>query len=194
MRRRNNASLETPIDEEWQPLTMGRMTRRWPTHSKVALVVTVVMVVFGISYFTQFRQWLPYNEAPGIVPQALLGTVYSPKDFKNDKNVVPAFWGCGTGQCNTSEVWGPCYAPQSRVDWPKEVAKAKNSRQPPLYHREAKRGQDANDLTDYCRPGFIIIGAGKCGTRYVEKSFFVFRPCTWYVHTTQPCLVLSIIT
>jgi len=62
-------------------------------------------------------------------------------------------------------MWGPCYAPHGNVQWDREAAiEAKSANDKPRYHRTAVRHLDRFDLAGYCKPGFLIIGAGKCGT------------------------------
>lgn len=61
--------------------------------------------------------------------------------------------------------WGPCYPPllpSQQLDWQREVVKASNL----LPAHEYRRNRVAVEagIDGMCRPGFIIIGAGKCGT------------------------------
>jgi len=116
----------------------------------------------------------------GIVPQELMRlNVYSPHDFVNEIGRIPPYWNTfnqsqGGGSTSMSPPlpgqpvhFGPCYAPKklARKNWAREVAK--NERDgPPFYHHTRIRGATQYDVAGYCRPGFIIIGAGKCGTRY----------------------------
>lgn len=83
---------------------------------------------------------------------------YSSGDFENVLGIEPAFWGenetCVVGQCQ--KVWGPCYA-NVNPRWANQT----------LYHPtqiSATPMPDDDDLSGYCRPGFLIIGQGKCGT------------------------------
>jgi hypothetical protein len=102
------------------------------------------------------------TESGGIVPEELMGTVYSSEDFVNDRGIQPPFWDCKGNNCNTTSEWGPCYASHDVVKWEKEVTVYKSN--PPSYTRASYMSQ-STDLAGLCRPGFIIIGAGKCGTR-----------------------------
>lgn len=151
------------------------MTRRW--HGwKVLTAVAATVVSFSIAYYVQSAQFTEiltlrggrnyddFPEEPGIVPSYLLGRVYNASDFRNERGIVPPFWSCSRGACNSSEVWGPCYAPRGAVDWGKQIAKDQGKQEGPVFHHEPGRGETRDDLADYCRPGFIIIGAGKCGT------------------------------
>jgi len=112
------------------------------------------------------------DDGGGIVPAELLRLhVYSQEDFVNEAGRVPSYWGCGAGgACNASDQWGPCYAPHDRVRWDQEVEKNRHLPDP-FYHRSPVRWVDREDIADYCKPGFLIIGAGKCGTRWVSVAF-----------------------
>jgi hypothetical protein len=103
------------------------------------------------------------GDAGGIVPAALIGLVYNETDFVNERGVIPSYWDCSHGKCNTSKMWGPCYPGHKRVHWAKQVEKYRG--RPPSYQKKETASQDSNDLSGYCRPGFLIIGSGKCGTR-----------------------------
>lgn len=103
-------------------------------------------------------------EHEGIVPEELLGTVYSSDDFINERGIRPPFWDCEGNRCNKTSEWGPCYAGHDVVTWSKEAKHYR--RKSPTYTRASYVSQ-STDLAGLCRPGFIIIGAGKCGTRWV---------------------------
>jgi len=101
-------------------------------------------------------------DGSGIVPAALLGLAYNESDFVNEQGIAPAYWDCQNGKCNSSEVWGPCYPSHKSVDWEGQVELY--STQPPFYQKKQPISRHQNDLAGSCRPGFLIIGAGKCGT------------------------------
>ena len=147
----------------------------------------------------------PANDPPGILPLDLLSSqsesggggdsaVYTEGDFQNAAGIAPTFWNCSLdGNCDSNEIWGPCYAPHGIVHWKQEVEKhqqddimtpSSSGAMPPIHfynHGEQQRisggggwnshsqqpPADPNDMANTCRPGFLIIGAGKCGTRYV---------------------------
>lgn len=110
------------------------------------------------------------RETAGIVPKPLLGSVYKTSDFVNQISRTPPFWECRGNSCNVSVVWGPCYAPKGRIHWTKEAVLSRERGGAPQYPAPEPE-QTAGDLRGYCRPGFLIIGAGKCGTRYVTIIF-----------------------
>lgn len=90
-------------------------------------------------------------------PEILKKTVYSEHDFKNERGIVPSYW--QEQHPNKTQVtWGPCYPPNHTVNWNKAMKRNETN-----YHSKPQR-ESSNDLSDYCRPGFLIIGAGKSGT------------------------------
>lgn len=114
------------------------------------------------------------SEPDGIVPHVLMGAVYKPDDFVNSRGISPPFWDCNGFNCTLPSrsqvqqpVWGPCFAPRDPVNWAREINLHKDSKNL-IYEKDAdsKVYQSVPDLSGLCRPGFIIIGAGKCGTRY----------------------------
>ena len=121
------------------------------------------------------------SEKGTIVPPELLGVVYNTTDFVNSHNIRPPFWGCEScsPRHNTwarRNIWGPCYPQHGPVKWSEEVAHYKTHQ--PSYMKNKNLGTkgkgkhkapDRTDLANLCRPGFLIIGAGKCGTRWVRS-------------------------
>ena len=95
------------------------------------------------------------------LPEILMNTVYSEQDFKNEKGIVPSFW---EKQDSNSSVltWGPCFPPNTKVAWNKALQRNVTDYHP--ISQDTSHNAASNDLSDYCRPGFLIIGAGKCGT------------------------------
>jgi len=138
---------------------------------RIGLLIVFTSTVVGLGYFWEspvvnFSRD-GFEAVAGIVPQDLLRlNVYSEdRDFLNYEGVSPPFWDCSHQRCNISSIWGPCYAPHGPVDWEKEVSNVRRHRSP-IYHKPPISPRShAADIADYCRPGFLIIGAGKCGTR-----------------------------
>jgi hypothetical protein len=143
----------------------------------VATVVAIILLI--LSYYGELRQFpglgrsqqvqqgvASVGDGGSVVPLELLGTVYNETDFVNPGNIHPPFWACKNNSCSSSKFWGPCYPPRDRVDWTQEIEY--QSSHPASYRQTpAKSGSaDQHDLRNLCRPGFLIIGAGKCGTRY----------------------------
>jgi len=142
----------------------------------VALAALASGVSLGLLYLSHSRGLLQnafgikksdfdsYIETPGIVPSALMGVVYNQSDFRNQRGVIPPFWECDNGSCNSTSVWGPCFAPSQNVRWSEEVANFQRFHNP-HYDVKAISKNNPQDVSNLCRPGFVIIGAGKCGTR-----------------------------
>jgi hypothetical protein len=98
-----------------------------------------------------------------FLPAALLEKhVYSETDFKNEAGIVPSFWtqkqSCTNGNC--LDVWGPCYPPTDQVDWDTVMMEKTDK----LEYSTSKKMFQEGTFDNYCRPGFLIIGQGKCGT------------------------------
>ena len=118
------------------------------------------------------------------------GGVYGTNDFVNEKGQTPPYWhdiplsssskvGDELVQQQTEGIlphWGPCYKPQrvklKSIQWKSEMKKNRNItsekqiRYPDRTHdtRHASRNDKRGNVHGLCRPGFLIIGAGKCGT------------------------------
>jgi hypothetical protein len=98
-----------------------------------------------------------------IVPPGLAGRVYNlTTDFVNPQGAIPPFWDCQYGSCQSDQVWGPCYAPHGKIRWEKEMQRFRQHRA--SYEISPVDRTSKNDFANLCRPGFLIIGAGKCGT------------------------------
>lgn len=102
--------------------------------------------------------------------------LYLGGDFRNSNGIVPAYWNClnqnMTNCPNNDEInkkhgieVGPCFAPHNKVNWTMEIQKTKAPGDVIFYHNNENQSDlKSEDWSNYCRPGFIIIGAGKCGT------------------------------
>jgi hypothetical protein len=93
--------------------------------------------------------------------------VYNETDFVNEKGISPPFWSCLDERCERfydgNREWGPCFATHGDVQWEEEIDKYE--KEGPSYNPRMKAPPKVrNDLSGLCRPGFLIIGAGKCGT------------------------------
>jgi hypothetical protein len=119
------------------------------------------------------------------------GGVYGNKDFENKEGRKPPYWQDiqlsaqhkATDKADellqTEGIlphWGPCYKPSRSklmaINWKSEMEKNRNItsekqiRYPDRTHdaRHASRNDKRGNVNGLCRPGFLIIGAGKCGT------------------------------
>jgi hypothetical protein len=129
------------------------------------------------------------RESATQIPSELLSLgLYTCEDFTNDAGVAPPFWKLSSGSpCSTNssatKVRSPCYVPTrpGRVDW-KSQANLSSHLSPRYHTSPVSASTDARDLADYCRPGFIIIGAGKCGTRYEAKPLGMHSSSSSFRH------------
>lgn len=100
------------------------------------------------------------------LPKILLEKgIYNSSDFVNEAGVIPAYWESKENSTDHKRRYGPCYAyhRSSDVDWESEI-ELYNETGTPAYNDKIIHTDNPHDVHGYCRPGFIIIGAGKCGT------------------------------
>jgi hypothetical protein len=93
--------------------------------------------------------------------------IYTESDFSNEHGVIPTFWDqnrtCSNdGEC--TDVWGPCYPPNEPTDWRETIDKYANRKIEYLRETSQMMQNNKDDTAGLCRPGFLIIGQGKCGT------------------------------
>lgn len=86
--------------------------------------------------------------------------VYNASDFINEFGIIPPYWIDGSSPYHPvetkSDSVGPCFISNTPVQWNDP---GEQNRFPP-----SGVGPNKNDWANYCLPGFLIIGAGKCGT------------------------------
>ncbi|KAL7556115.1 hypothetical protein ACA910_020198 [Epithemia clementina (nom. ined.)] len=134
-----------------------------------------VHALFGISGRERIKRIDDGIPLPSYVtlPSELVGLSYHVKDFSNDAGVVPTFWNCSrvSGDCNNNtrsikHTWGPCYSTIRRVHWQSTFYERNNGGKHNEYYTTTKltRTSTDDDVRGLCRPGFVILGAGKCGT------------------------------
>lgn len=120
--------------------------------------------------------------------------IYDASDFKNEFDVVVPYWWNNSDnskhhtripRATTTPQWGPCFAPHEEVDWDKTIAENEQSSAPEYEKTIVARVNTLNeeDLAGFCRPGFIIIGAGKCGT-----SVRSFNLDWWFLMLEKPVI------
>jgi len=133
------------------------------------------------------------------------------RDFVNSDGKTPPFWE-NVRDGKNSTHWGPCLPPrpasrieEAHVDWPSivQLNKKRTSDRAieyPRYKPSPNNRIEANNTWGMCLPGFIIVGAGKCGTsslyHYItghdrvlpanEKQIHYFKyypkePMSWYL-------------
>jgi hypothetical protein len=106
---------------------------------------------------------------PSSFPSFLLDSkLYSNSDLINEDDVVPSFWD-QSSLCNENgvcvDVWGPCFPPRQTIDWMNLTSVGnKSGLQYDSQRNAIIRTEDITTYSNFCRPGFLIIGQGKCGT------------------------------
>jgi hypothetical protein len=91
--------------------------------------------------------------------------LYQESDFVNEIGISPPFWKPKPGEVSSGRTWGPCF-PQTKstVDWVDD----RNNTEYKYVHGNPTADKrwmgPAGGKSGLCRPGFIILGAGKCGT------------------------------
>jgi hypothetical protein len=150
-------------------------TKKCVAYALLAMVLLTcgglsVLMESSPSYITSGGEALRVEEhtvlvdVHSMVPQQLVEWgVYDPEnDFVNSIGKRPAFW-----ELNNSHSWGPCYPePLHTATW-KNVTDLQEPyqykyRHDDKIHKQAKTF--STNVAGGCRPGFVIIGAGKCGT------------------------------
>ncbi len=140
---------------------------------------------------------------------------YALDDFRNDIGNIPPYWEdineskSMSNKLITPHV-GPCYLPTNdpNTNWHELMDDHQSKiKYVDAISLEKVHGGDKNvdDLTGLCRPGFIIIGAGKCGTSSLYHylvghprvlpaktkqihyfKYFTNRPMRWYLSNFPP--------
>ena len=140
------------------------------------------------------------------VPDPLWNNIYQESDFVNELGIVPAYWESDSNTTISSAAasseeekeqgqlssWGPCFPPKDPIDWESELEYVRTS---PTKYKYARAGSAPSrkygEAEGGCRPGFLIIGAGKCGTSSlyhyltghprvlpaIEKQIHYFKVC-----------------
>jgi hypothetical protein len=121
---------------------------------------------------------------PRIAKDLILRHFYEPNDFFNEEQgtYVPYWWRIEESDRNTKEIlddnrWGPCFPPRNETEVleyalrPKSVQVESyigNESEIPKYQRpkecEERNSAQSSSLDSMCLPGYLIVGAGKCGT------------------------------
>jgi len=186
-KKQNEKRLQSfEIDEELQPMRIASSHDKGESkccqNLDIPLLLAILCCVVGFTFagygYYESNKNSPEhiiinrNSNSGDFPMELMNKVYKPEDFTNEAGNSPSFWEkpiCqGKGPCHfDSNTWGPCYQSENEVDWSTEVHKSEVHSEP-RYHKAPSRFGTSKvvgeSLAGYCRPGFIIIGAGKCAT------------------------------
>lgn len=163
-------------------LLSGRYGRRWQVWGFAMIGIAALAALYAVlpgfgNAFSikgldrmRVRQRLygPRPRLPQSMPQVLLEKgLYSDNDLVNEDGIVPSFWdeaqSCVNGQC--MDVWGPCFPPTGGDDWASAVQSLEDGSDIEYAMQKQQLTQeDMETYQNFCRPGFLIIGQGKCGT------------------------------
>lgn len=89
-----------------------------------------------------------------------LGLYDNRSDFVNEIGISPPYWKPQPHD-GSGRTWGPCFPERGKIDWYDE----RNETEYQYKHDPNDRAwRGPGSLEGLCRPGFLIIGAGKCGT------------------------------
>jgi hypothetical protein len=100
------------------------------------------------------------SKTESVFDLLLQNGVYNSSDFMNEVGIIPPYWKNGSIpfhpiETKTDSV-GPCFIANTPVKWIDPIEQ--NT------YPTSGVGLNKNDWANYCLPGFLIIGAGKCGT------------------------------
>jgi len=100
-----------------------------------------------------------YSEA--FLPSELydLG-LYKQTDFVNEIGISPPYWKPKPHDAS-GRTWGPCFPERGQVDWHDDRNETEYTY---IHDPNDKKWVGPKTKAGLCRPGFLIIGAGKCGT------------------------------
>lgn len=93
--------------------------------------------------------------------------IYQESDFENSaSHVAPPYWNVSTPLFRTAydDTWGPCFKPEKSIDWKFRVNDDTSEFNVTPVYLLNKMGSGDQSVKGLCRPGFLILGAGKCGT------------------------------
>jgi len=179
------------------------------------VIVLVISIFFPLSLLLwklkisqNFRLIKSYR-----FPEVLLDyEVYSVDNFHNSsRGRAPPYWNDLLQEqedeqtINPPPNWGPCYVPRSlpqQEKWESLILsdKGRKSDEEIEYPNYRHKNKSDEDLSGLCRPGFLIIGTGKCGTSSLYHylvghprvlaakqkqihyfKYFTDRPMEWYL-------------
>lgn len=112
--------------------------------------------------------------------------VYESTSFENEAGVIPPFWDenstsiCKPDDTTTVEV-GPCFGSHQTVNWEKQISLKSKPEYTPLMTGTKENIKHKDDWANHCRPGFLIIGAGKCGTSVRSRTSYCNSSFTYSI-------------
>lgn len=180
-----------------------------------ALCTSFLIFSIAVGFISFQKERKTIYQPSQYIPSALLSShTYNANDFQNEVGNIPPYWKDASNHQlnNTNEEiphLGPCYLPETEPNWKALIKKnrfiksAKNIKYEEGYNDNKK--SDETNLAGLCRPGFIIIGAGKCGTSSLYHylvdhprilpaknkqihyfKYFTKRPMHWYLKNFPP--------
>jgi|AntRauTorckE5430_2_1112549.scaffolds.fasta_scaffold02009_3 hypothetical protein len=160
-------------DDKLQIMIECDATRHNPLDTHHCIQIISAILSIGSILYTAMKGCTSTSNMPYVpVPLLELGK-YRAIDFQKRKGVSIPYWQDmaeielqSTKYEDFPRHVGPCYLPRSEPDWNALITENKqlDSEKKVITYRSALEDGDKKDLAGLCRPGFIIIGAGKCGT------------------------------
>lgn len=226
MEEKNFLLQETPTKNNYSDNPSTSRTRcDFSKFTYLALVTTLLLLCLLLVYFVYINQE-ESRKNNDLFPYAIFKTtegnhsgLYDRNDFQNAfGNIVPYWEDMYTSDASKKITHiGPCYLPNNFDGWEEMIERNNHveSSQDVVYmddfirttdrQKYKKSNRNGDDLSGLCRPGFIIIGAGKCGTSSLyhyltghprvlparEKQIHYFKyytryPMRWYLKHFPP--------
>jgi hypothetical protein len=182
----------------------------------VSILIFMVSVSITLAFVVEITKGTEVAKSSLQVtfPVELLQNVYHKADFENKQLISPPYWEDANANAKTIKKglphMGPCYLPKMEQDWPSLVEQNKHiTSKKKIKYRDVftnhPHGNTDNDLSGLCRPGFVIIGQGKCGTSSLYQylvghnrvlpakdkqihyfKYWTSRPMKWYLSNFPP--------
>mmetsp|Transcript_21935 Transcript_21935/g.24965 ORF Transcript_21935/g.24965 Transcript_21935/m.24965 type:complete len:619 (+) Transcript_21935:174-2030(+) len=227
-RAKNGKSKADIIEEADLIIDRERKPNYWKRRRDACfLLLALVVASIVIAAINQSQHQKSPLTVSSVFPKELIGKngAYSHSDFVSKKGISVPYWDDVIAKPLTKRIdvtlynndklviphLGPCYLPEfqsdmNEIDWKNLMEEHRNLTSPSrLKYPDAvptpsRLYDNQPNLANSCRPGFIIIGAGKCGTSSLyhylvdhprvlpakEKQihyfkYFTNRPMSWYL-------------
>jgi len=212
---------ENPLGKDCNSNTSSSGTKLDWANFKTLIFVSTTTLLFTIwmgLHIHQNQRMKRYD----FFPYTLFETtednqsgVYDRNDFRNAVGHTIPYWEdiYTSSSSKTIPHIGPCYLPKNIENWEEIMERNKRiestedieyvddfKRTTSTQQKNKRYDRNDDDLSGLCRPGFIIIGAGKCGTSSLyhyltghprvlparEKQIHYFKyytryPMRWYL-------------
>ena len=218
-------SSSSGIGQTMKPIILNvNVMRNHSMRRCIAILLAVSIIVLAFVVLVNLNSSFSSSDETKIYyPTELFQKVYKNRDFENEHHVIPPYWedvikrkkrSFREDDSTVIPHLGPCYLPKEKIDWQKLMEKNRyvhsegsikymNTRQ--SLRNSSPDGLGQENLAGLCRPGFIIIGAGKCGTSSLYHylvghprvlpaknkqihyfKYWTFRPIYWYLSNFPP--------